>query len=107
VQGTQVVYKGTANLSFVLKNVGYEQITIAMTACGYNGTDYTNPEIINKNISVGGAFPMSFNCTGQIDPAARVGTDVFQKEVYMTYTQGSYGTPPKATTIRVAAKYSP
>ena len=93
VPGSYVLTQTTDTLIVTVKNSGWEQIQLLQTACGYDDVNktYVNPTPANwatagaKNLSVGESFNLKFNCTGKTDSYAKIGQDVFQSEVYVTY----------------------
>ena len=93
-----------------VKNIGYEQVRILQTACGLNDTDntYINLKNINRPLTAGATLDVQFDCTGLIDATARVGQDVFQKDVYVIFNpRASNPNIIKPQVIRVAARYAP
>jgi len=108
VPGSYVLTQATDTLIVSIKNNGWEQIQLLQTACGYDevAKAYVNPTPMAKNFSVGETYNLRFNCTGKTDSYAKIGQDVFQSEVYVTYyPRASDSTINKTTSIRIAAKY--
>jgi len=111
IPGAYAVYKSNDTLVISLKNSGYEQIKLVQTACGYNGTAYTNlMDVVGpsgKLLSVGDVYNLQFNCTGITESTAKIGQDVFQGDVYILYyPRASDTTLIKTTSVRIAAKYA-
>jgi hypothetical protein len=115
VSGAYVLTADTSTLIISVKNNGWEQIQLLQTSCGLNDTGgYIDPTPANwttgkaYNLSVGQTYNLKFNCTmsPKLDPYAKVGQDVFQTDVYVTYNPRSSDTSiNKTTSIRIAAKY--
>jgi len=105
--GAYVIYKDNSTLVVSLKNTGREMLKILSTACAYENNSYVGLMDINKGLSVGEIYNLQFNCTAKADPAARIGEDIYQGDIFIKYNPRL--TDPsmvKTTTIRIVTKYS-
>jgi hypothetical protein len=106
VSGSYVLHKSTDTLTLSLNNTGFDTIKLISTSCGASSSGPINPKSMNSEVAVGETVDLEFDCKGQTNSSAKIGEDIFQKDIYITYyPRPSDPDMVKTNIIRIATVY--